>query len=62
MARNVPTISLTEREVTDFWGQQAVQYGWEIRRANVVTESGDGYASARDALDFAIGVAEGRYA
>ena len=62
MTRNVPTISLTEREVTDFWGQKSVQHGWEIRRASVVTESGDGYTSAKDALDFAIGVAEGRYA
>jgi hypothetical protein len=62
MARNIPIITTSEYEVTGFWGDTRTLHAWEIKRGDSVTETGDGYNTAREALDHAIGVAEGRYA
>lgn len=62
MARNIPIISTREYQVSDEWGQTRTLHAWEIRRDDVLTETGMGYTSGAEALDFAIGVVEGRYA
>jgi len=62
MARNLPIIATSEYEETDFWGDTRTLHAWEIKLGDSVTDTGRGYDTAREALDHAIGVAEGRYA